>query len=371
MSYAADRRRRQAAAVQEDRQLHPRRDPHRRVRTGRAAPARARARRVLRRRAHDRASGVRILRDEGFVTSRAGSGVFVSKQPATLEEDHREHPLSSLGDFLHEMGQLKRLPRAGWHFAGVADPESVAEHSFRAAIVGIALATLEGADVGRTTALCILHDSPETRIGDIPAVGRAYVTTASPEAVSAHQTSALPDALAAVFQELVRAYEAEDSIESRLAHDADKIETLLQAREYEALGRHDTAQWQELLHRRTPHRRRQAARRRHPRDNAEPGGRRSAGSYTELRKRPAEHATPARTHRQRLEPGSQRHEGGAPFDPQYESGRCARRRSLQAWLSRKSCGVRRRPARGEISTGAPGAGAAAAVRRPRERGGGV
>jgi 5'-deoxynucleotidase YfbR-like HD superfamily hydrolase len=188
---------------------------------------------------------IRVLRDEGFVISRAGSGVFVSKQPATLEEDHGEHPLSSLGDFLHEMGQLKRLPRAGWHFAGVADPESVAEHSFRAAIVGIALATLEGADVGRTAALCILHDSPETRIGDIPAVGRAYVTTASPEAVSAHQTSALPDSLAAVFQELVRAYEAEDSIESRLAHDADKIETLLQAREYEAQGRHDTAQWQD------------------------------------------------------------------------------------------------------------------------------
>jgi hypothetical protein len=55
----------------------------------------------------------------------------------------------------------------------------------------------------------------------------------------------MPDAIAAVFQELVRAYESEDSIESRLAHDADKIETLLQAREYEAQGGHDTAQWQD------------------------------------------------------------------------------------------------------------------------------
>jgi putative hydrolase of HD superfamily len=44
---------------------------------------------------------------------------------------------------------------------------------------------------------------------------------------------------------LVRTYEAEDSIESHLAHDADKIETLLQAREYEAFGHHDTAEWQE------------------------------------------------------------------------------------------------------------------------------
>jgi putative hydrolase of HD superfamily len=188
---------------------------------------------------------VRILRDEGFVTSRAGAGVYVSKQPAAPEAEYREHPLSGLGDFLHEMGQLKRLPRAGWQYAGVPNPESVAEHSFRVAIVGIALAALEGADVGRTAALCVMHDSPESRIGDVPAVGRAYVTTASPEAVSVHQTSALPDTLAAVFQELVHAYEAEDSTEARLAHDADKIETLLQAREYEAQGRHDTAQWQD------------------------------------------------------------------------------------------------------------------------------
>src|SRR3954447_5649067 len=188
---------------------------------------------------------IRVLRDEEFVTSRAGSGVFVSKQPAAPEAEHREHPLTGMADFLHEVGQLKRLPRAGWQFAGIPNPESVAEHSFRVAIVGIALATLEGADIGRTAALCIVHDTPETRVGDVPAVGRAYVTTASPEAVSVHQTSAMPDALAAVFQELVHAYEAEESIESRLAHDADKLETPLQAREYEAQGGYDTAQWQD------------------------------------------------------------------------------------------------------------------------------
>jgi 5'-deoxynucleotidase YfbR-like HD superfamily hydrolase len=188
---------------------------------------------------------IRTLRDEGFVTSRAGSGVFVSAQPAAPESDHREHELSGAADFLHEMGQLKRLRRAGWLFIGVPDPETVAEHSFRAAIVGIALATLEGADPNRTAVLCLLHDSPEARIGDIEAVGRAYVATTAPEVVNAHQTAAMPDALAHVFQDVIRAYEAEDSIESHLAHDADKIETLLQAREYEAFGHHDTAEWQE------------------------------------------------------------------------------------------------------------------------------
>jgi 5'-deoxynucleotidase YfbR-like HD superfamily hydrolase len=187
---------------------------------------------------------VRVLREEGFVTSRAGSGVFVSRQPAAPEPDHRPHALTGVADYLHEMGQLKHVRRAGWLFAGVHDPETVAEHSFRVTIIGIALATLEGADVGRTAALCVLHDSPESRIGDIEAVGRAYVVTPAPEAVNNHQTAAMPDAVAAVFRELIQAYEAADTVESQLAHDADKIETLLQAREYQAY-QHDTLEWQE------------------------------------------------------------------------------------------------------------------------------
>jgi putative hydrolase of HD superfamily len=88
------------------------------------------------------------------------------------------------------------------------------------------------------------HDSPESRIGDVPSVGRAYVNTASPEAVATHQTAGMPLALAEVFQGLVAEYEAAVTIESQVAHDADKVETLLQAVEYQAQG-HDTAPWRE------------------------------------------------------------------------------------------------------------------------------
>ena len=58
----------------------------------------------------------------------------------------------------------------------------------------------------------------ETRIGDVPSVGRSYVTTAVPEAVSAHQTSAMPDTAAKVIQDLVAEYEAAETPESRVAH---------------------------------------------------------------------------------------------------------------------------------------------------------
>lgn len=189
-------------------------------------------------------NAIRTLRDEGFVRSRAGSGNYVRDQAAMPIPEGEEHPLAGTASFLFEAGQLKNLPRAGWLLLSIPRPESVAEHSFRVAVVGLTLAAMTGADTGRTTALCMMHDFHETRIGDVPSVGRAYVTTAAPEAITKDQTARMPHEVGKAFQELTAEYEAAETTESRLAHDADKIETLLQAIEYQAQG-HDAEAWKE------------------------------------------------------------------------------------------------------------------------------
>ena len=38
--------------------------------------------------------------------------------------------------YLLEMGALKRAKRSGWWIAGVKDPETIAEHSWRTAVIG-------------------------------------------------------------------------------------------------------------------------------------------------------------------------------------------------------------------------------------------
>ena len=86
--------------------------------------------------------------------------------------------LESLSNFLYEMGLLKRSKRTGWLIAGVDNPESIAEHTFRTAIIGYLLARMEGADPHKTATLCLFHDTQESRIGDVPSVGKAYVVTA-------------------------------------------------------------------------------------------------------------------------------------------------------------------------------------------------
>jgi 5'-deoxynucleotidase YfbR-like HD superfamily hydrolase len=189
-------------------------------------------------------SAIRTLREEGFVRPLRGSGIYVRDQASMPLAEGDEHPLRGAAGFLYEMGRLKHLPRTGWQLLGIPVPESVAEHSFRVAMVSMILAANAGADVGRTAALGVFHDAHETRIGDVPSVGRAYVSTATPEAVTAHQTAELPDNAAKMLQDLTAEYEADVTPEARLAHDADKIETLLQAIEYQAQG-YDTAGWSE------------------------------------------------------------------------------------------------------------------------------
>jgi putative hydrolase of HD superfamily len=154
-----------------------------------------------------------------------------------------EEELHGLARYAYEVGQLKRSKRTGWWLAGIADPESVAEHTFRTALLGYVLAVMEGADPERTAALCLFHDTAETRLGDIPSVGKRYLTQAPAADVVADQLADLPPEVAAPIARLVDEYEAQDSPEARVAKDADKLECLIQAREYEAQGYQDAASW--------------------------------------------------------------------------------------------------------------------------------
>jgi putative hydrolase of HD superfamily len=60
--------------------------------------------------------------------------------------------------------------------------------------------------------------------------------------VTAHQVASLPAEAAEVIHGIVAEFETNQTDEARLAHDADKLEMLAQAREYQAMGI-DTRRW--------------------------------------------------------------------------------------------------------------------------------
>jgi putative hydrolase of HD superfamily len=134
--------------------------------------------------------------------------------------------------FLYEIGQLKRYPRTGWLTAGVPSPESVADHAYRASVIAAVIATMEGADPQRAAFLALWHDSQEARTTDLSHLTKRYVTPVPNDTVTSRQVSRLPRALAEVITAAVAEYEARQTPEARCARDADKIDLLLQAREY-------------------------------------------------------------------------------------------------------------------------------------------
>ncbi len=146
-------------------------------------------------------------------------------------------------DFLYETGQLKRVRRSGWWLINIDDPESVAEHSHRAAVIGYFLARLEKVDVYKVVLMCVFNDIHEARLNDLHKVGHRYINFKGAEA-KAHteQLSAL-DGYGDELLELLTDFQKRGSKEANVARDADILENALQAREYIKIGYQDAQNW--------------------------------------------------------------------------------------------------------------------------------
>lgn len=152
--------------------------------------------------------------------------------------------MTAVARFLYEAGTLKQTKRSGWWMAGVKDPESVAEHSWRTALIASVIAQLEGADPARAAFLAVWHDSQETRTGDVNHLGKKYAPSeADPRAITADQVTGMPEALAGAIQALVSEYEAKQSPEAICARDADKLECMIQGIEYRDQGYVNAQRW--------------------------------------------------------------------------------------------------------------------------------
>ena len=148
-----------------------------------------------------------------------------------------------LAKYLFEIGQLKRVRRSGWWLTGVRDVESVAEHSYRTAVIASLLAEAEGVDPGRTALLALFHDTAETRVNDQHHLGKSYLDwDGVEERVVRDQVAGLPAALASMVESLAGEARDKATPESIVAKDADHLECLLQALEYQATGA-DVEEW--------------------------------------------------------------------------------------------------------------------------------
>lgn len=152
-------------------------------------------------------------------------------------------------NFLAEAGQLKRVKRSGWWVTGITDPESVADHSFRCAVIGYVLARMEGADAYQVLMMTLFNDIHESRINDLHKIAPRYIDVKSAEARAfREQCGLLPQPMRRECEQLRRTYEEQVSREARVARDADILECILQAKEYSEFGYRQAARFISVGH---------------------------------------------------------------------------------------------------------------------------
>ncbi len=155
--------------------------------------------------------------------------------------------MDSIANFLFEVGMLNKTPRSGYQFLG-SGKESVAEHIVRTIFVGYSLCKMDKSlDELRVLKMCLFHDLPEARTGDMNYVNKKYVEVDEEKAVR-ELTEGLffGSDIKAVIDEFNR----KETKEALIALDADQIALILQLKEYGDLGNKYSEEWIKYARRR-------------------------------------------------------------------------------------------------------------------------
>ncbi|QDU86265.1 hypothetical protein Pla163_34160 [Planctomycetes bacterium Pla163] len=139
---------------------------------------------------------------------------------------------------LLEMLALERLPRTGWLQAGLPQAESIAAHSHGVATLALTLGTQvePPLDVDRVVTLCVAHDLPEARLGDLPRTAADLL----PPGAKRSAEEAAGDALLEPFGPQSRArleeYLIGETREARFARVCDRLQLALRLLAYARAG---------------------------------------------------------------------------------------------------------------------------------------
>ncbi len=153
--------------------------------------------------------------------------------------------MRALVNLLHEIGQLARTPRTGFAFLG-SGQQSVAEHSYTTAMTCFVLADLceEPVDREKLMMLALCHDLLEARTGDLNYVYKRYM---KPDNEKVLQDLPQGCSSGQKIADYIREFEEGETLEARLAHDADQLELLLVLkREYDT-GNPRAIEWFDIV----------------------------------------------------------------------------------------------------------------------------
>jgi len=146
---------------------------------------------------------------------------------------------SRVTNFFYEIGFLQTLKRSGQDFLG-SGTQSVADHSFRVAMMGYTLAKMIGCDADKVLKMCLFHDLEEARTGDLNYLQQAYTNSDDQKALC-HLTEGVP--VEKEIRDIVEEYSKQESNEAVIAKDADVLELLFFLKEQKDKGNQQADNW--------------------------------------------------------------------------------------------------------------------------------
>ncbi|HIH99359.1 MAG: phosphohydrolase [Nitrosopumilus sp. BACL13 MAG-121220-bin23] len=141
-------------------------------------------------------------------------------------------------DFFKTAVNLKNISRQGWiNKLSLKHPESVSDHSYSMAIMGMVISDLENYNSEKILKMILLHDLAESKIGDytpnqISKENKIKIENNAYDEI----INALPDAIKLQYAQIWEEYQKQESPESKIVHQIDKLEMALQAKMYQKEG---------------------------------------------------------------------------------------------------------------------------------------
>ena len=141
-------------------------------------------------------------------------------------------------DFFKTAVNLKNISRQGWiNKLSLKHAESVADHSYSMAIMGMVISDLENYNSEKILKMILLHDLAESKIGDytpnqISKENKIKIENNAYDEI----INSLPDAIKLQYGQIWEEYQKQESPESKIVHQIDKLEMALQAKMYQNEG---------------------------------------------------------------------------------------------------------------------------------------
>ena len=144
----------------------------------------------------------------------------------------------TLLEFFKIVSNLKKIRRQGWiDKISINHPESVADHSYSMALICMVLSDSEKYNSEKVLKMVLLHDLAESKIGDFtPEKLKKTEKNILENNAFKEIIETLPSSIKLQYLKIWQEYKENNSLESKLVHQVDRLEMALQAKIYQNDG---------------------------------------------------------------------------------------------------------------------------------------